>query len=263
MAKVRVVLSWSRPRSREVARILREWLQNVIQGIDPWMSEEDIPKGSQWLLQLQRALADSRFGIVCLTPENVTAEWLHFEAGAIWKALDEGRVCPFLVGIPGGASNINPPLGLFQACDASSDDDIFRMMKAINVALPDGDRLSDGALDRSFRRWLPDLRERLLTLTAAQTAADEPSMSRRAPEEMLAEILDTVRDLDRRSTPAWAADLLWPEPGTGVVDLDLDTSPDSPDVVLGASPLAREVAQVLAQQKARAAALRNRAKKKE
>jgi hypothetical protein len=181
MAKVRVVLSWSRPRSREVARILREWLQNVIQGIDPWMSEEDIPKGSQWLLQLQRALADSRFGIVCLTPENVTAEWLHFEAGAIWKALDEGRVCPFLVGIPGGASNINPPLGLFQACDA----------------------------------------------------------------------------------PAWAADLLWPEPGTGVVDLDLDRSPDSPDVVLGASPLAREVAQVLAQQKARAAALRNRAKKKE
>src|SRR5436309_1249589 len=126
MAKVRVVLSWSGAASREVARVLRDWLPSVIQTVDPFMSEEDIQKGATWLPALQRALAEPQFGIICVTPENVRAEWLQFEAGAMWKAFDDKRVCPFLFGIE-SAAELKPPLGLFQACVANNNDDVFRL----------------------------------------------------------------------------------------------------------------------------------------
>src|SRR4051812_15100747 len=129
MAKVRVVLSWSGQTSREVALLLRDWLRRVIQGVDPWMSETDIPAGASWLHELQRALADSRFGILCLTPGNLEASWLQFEAGVMWKAFEENRVCPFLVGV--GIADVKQPLGVFQACGSANEDDVFRMMKSI------------------------------------------------------------------------------------------------------------------------------------
>jgi len=176
MAKVKLVLSWSGPASRAVARALRDWLPMVIQGVDPWMSEEDIQKGAQWLPALQRTLAECGFGIMCVTPENLAAEWLHFEAGAMWKAYEQNRVCPFLVGIAGGASDVKPPLGLFQACDSTNDDEVFRMMKAINLSLPDADRLSEVALKkRSFKAWLPDLRERLSEIATRRDRSSRAS----------------------------------------------------------------------------------------
>jgi hypothetical protein len=50
------------------------------------MSAEEIGKGERWSINLAKELESSNFGLVCLTPENVNAPWLHFEAGAILKS---------------------------------------------------------------------------------------------------------------------------------------------------------------------------------
>jgi hypothetical protein len=44
---MKVFISWSGERSNYVARILYEWIPNVIQNVRPWISEE-IPKGVRW-----------------------------------------------------------------------------------------------------------------------------------------------------------------------------------------------------------------------
>ena len=52
--------------------------------------------------QLTKALEGKRFGILCITPENQENPWIHFEAGALWKADEERRVCPLLYDIRPG-----------------------------------------------------------------------------------------------------------------------------------------------------------------
>src|SRR5437868_1334763 len=129
MARVDVMLSWSGPVSRQVALALREWLPKVIQNVQPFMSEEDIPKGAQWLAKLQDALSRAKFGIICLSPDNLGSPWLHFEAGAIWKALPESRVCPLLFQIE-RATDVRPPLGVFQmVVSAQNKEETLRLLR--------------------------------------------------------------------------------------------------------------------------------------
>ena len=130
---MRVFISWSGPTSNKVAMALKDWLPCVIQSLEPWVSTADIDKGRRWSAALGEELDKCRFAILCMTPDNLSSEWLHFEAGAIAKtlpeALEAGRVTPFLVGVP--ASALRGALGQFQATDAS-EDDVWRLMTSLN-----------------------------------------------------------------------------------------------------------------------------------
>jgi len=66
-----VFISWSGERSKKVAVALYDWLPMVLQTARPWMSKEDIEKGSRGLEEIGRALETMSVGIICLTPENV------------------------------------------------------------------------------------------------------------------------------------------------------------------------------------------------
>lgn len=61
--------------------LLREWLIRVLQYSDPFVSSKDINKGARWLVSISEQLADTSEGIVCVTPSNVEAPWLNYEAG--------------------------------------------------------------------------------------------------------------------------------------------------------------------------------------
>ena len=97
--KLGVFISWSGERSRQLARELKWWLPRVLSPVKPWMSDSDIQKGDRWSEQIGHQLRDHRVGIICVTPENTSSEWLLFEAGALSKTFGEGRVCPVLLGI--------------------------------------------------------------------------------------------------------------------------------------------------------------------
>ena len=110
---MKIFLSWSGRRSREMALALRDWLPLVLHYAEPWMSEVDIPAGNRWLPEVGLELENSTFGIICLTSENLSAPWLLFEAGAITKSFPAGAVCPLLLGVD--FSEIPGPLTQFQA----------------------------------------------------------------------------------------------------------------------------------------------------
>src|SRR4030081_1653296 len=93
-----VFISWSGERSRRAAEALRGWLRIVLQNAKPWMSDTDIEKGSRGLDEVSRALEGMKVGIICLTPENLAAHWILFEAGALSKFLDtKSRLCTYLL----------------------------------------------------------------------------------------------------------------------------------------------------------------------
>ena len=139
-----VFISWSGLRSERVAVALHDWLPSVIQSVHPFMSASDIDKGSRWPNELATHLNDAQFGLICLTPENLEAPWLLFEAGALSKSIENSRVVPYLYGV--SQAQLQGPLAQFQAAaaDKSSTLDI---LKSINETL-EGDALDQARLGR-------------------------------------------------------------------------------------------------------------------
>src|SRR5689334_7727654 len=117
---MKVFISWSGERSGKLAEALREWLPLVLQGVELWLSRNDLDKGARWSLEIAKELEGTKVGIICLTTENKEKPWILFEAGAISKTMETAFVCPYLLDIQ--PSDVQPPLGQFQATRAQKED---------------------------------------------------------------------------------------------------------------------------------------------
>lgn len=150
------------------------------------MSEEDVEKGTRWESELDKQLSESNFGILCLTPESSKALYIHYEAGALSKTVNESHVCPYLIGIE--PTDIIGPLAKFQAARANREDTL-KLIKTINSAISKG-ALPEERLDRVFDRWWPELEASLLTILKSSQDI-EPA---RSDEDMTKEMLEMIRD---------------------------------------------------------------------
>ena len=185
---MKVFLSWSGSASKQVALALRDWLPNVIQAIEPWMSSEDIEKGARWSADVAKELADTKAGVVCLTPDNRDAPWLNFEAGALSKTVEKEMVCTYLFRLR--PTDLTGPLVQFQASEANKDE-THKMVATLNRAT--AKPIPDNKLLDAFDLWW----ERLDAKLAAIPSATPPKTARRSAEDMLEEILGVVRDQSR------------------------------------------------------------------
>jgi hypothetical protein len=127
---VDVFIGWSGERSLSLARLLYDWLPDVVQAVEPWLSEHDIEAGAQWTPELMTKLQAVRFAIMCVTAENRESSWLHFEAGLAAKAITTNRVCPVLLGIT--QADVTGPLTLFQMKEVAVRDDMLGLAVTIN-----------------------------------------------------------------------------------------------------------------------------------
>ena len=148
----KIFVSWSGEVARQVATALASWIQSVNQYLDPWMSQ-DMDRGVRWMEEISRALESTDAGILCLTASNKESPWLHFEAGALGKKIDQSRVCPCLFRM--SPADMAPPLSLFNATDLSNRDHVWNLLQTLNVA---GDpQLDENVLSVAFEKWWPDL----------------------------------------------------------------------------------------------------------
>lgn len=104
---MKIFLSWSGHRSKAMAAAMRDWLPHVIQVADPFFSPQDIGSGEFWDAKLRAEINASKFGIICVTQENVEAPWLNYEAGALAEGL-EGHTAPWLLGMTPEALKSTP-----------------------------------------------------------------------------------------------------------------------------------------------------------
>ncbi len=116
---MKVFISWSGDRSKTIANALKPWLKDVFQGIGVWMSDHDIRAGARWSSALGGELEAAKFGIICLTPENLKSHWLTFEAGALSKSINESSVVPYRFQLR--TADVGPPLSQFQGVDANEE----------------------------------------------------------------------------------------------------------------------------------------------
>lgn len=190
---MRIFISWSGERGRLVAGILRSWLADVLHNAEPWVSSEDINAGARWSDELAKELEGARFGIVCLTPESVSAPWVLFEAGALAKTLGSSHVCPYLIKM--SSRDLKQPLAQFGAVEAD-EPGTHKLLEGINRALESegAGKLPEDRLLRCFKKWWPDLNRTL-------QASRQILLSRRLYYQ-LRQTLDLSRCLGREARPS-------------------------------------------------------------
>jgi hypothetical protein len=216
---MKIFISWSSDRSLLVAEKLKEWLPLVLPYAEPWLSSEDIRKGSRWQAEMSEALQNPAAGILVLTQDNLHSTWLHFEAGAISKAISGGTssVCTYLIDLD--TATVGPPLGMFQGTRADREDTL-RLIKTLNEVAA-GEAIPNDRLEKLFSSFWPELDA---IVAQAKMAAAQPK-AKRAEYEVLEEILEVVRGLARRAdgeTPETFAEVvrkLSNTPGTSTYDL--------------------------------------------
>lgn len=189
---MKVFISWSGERSKKVAELLDDWIQCVIQAVNPWMSSKDIDRGALWFTEITDQLANTSIGIVCLTKENRNKPWILFESGALAKGLTSNRVCTFLIDL--APTDLENPLAQFNHTFPIRDS-VWELVRTINLTLKEN-ALKESVLSKVFDTyWVQfetDFKEIIATTPETEVA------TKRKDNDIMLDVLSTVRMLDRR-----------------------------------------------------------------
>jgi hypothetical protein len=186
---MKVFISWSDERSRQLAEALHHWLPLVLPYVQPWLSQADISAGDRWAHEVAKELESSNFGIICVTPENLASPWILFEAGALAKSLQGAKVIPLLLGLE--FSDISGPLPQFQAKKLGKIG-LSEIVQSINQSAP-APEPEDRVKDRFTGLW-SDIEKKIEAIPSQSIGAKRA----RPQHEILEELVATVRGFEGR-----------------------------------------------------------------
>lgn len=190
---MKVFLSWSGKKSLGAAELFKDWLPQVIQTVNVFLSTDDISKGAGWLAELNRALESASLGVILLTRDNIGSPWLHFEAGAIANSIGKGRVCPILVDLE--PYDVFGPISQFQFT-LPNQEEFLKLVRSINYSLGES-AISDVKLIRSFHAFWPELESGLVALRASPTSLKE--LSSITISDALSTIVTSINKIETHS----------------------------------------------------------------
>lgn len=200
---MKVFISWSGDQSRKYAEAIRDWLPVVLQLVTPYFTPTDVEKGARWSTDIAKELDSSQIGIICVTRDNLHADWVLFEAGALSKSLEKSHVCPVIFGISN--TDLSGPLKQFQTTEFERSE-FHKLIVVINNKLGEN-KLPSKTLDTVFDKWWPDLQ---VKVDAISRSVAEPSEPVRSERDLIEEILiltrANARNGSRPSIPAKAID---------------------------------------------------------
>ena len=189
---MKVFISWSGDLSNAVAQVLKKYLPCIIQNADVFCSSEDIEKGENWDIRLTTELASSCFGIICLTPNNLNASWINFEAGAIVKTLDS-RLTALLINLK--PSDIQGPLKRYQATNID-ERDMRKLVADINKS--SGNTISDEVLTVTFDAIWPQVKEAISE--AEKTYSKGEEVKKNDPKSRSDTAIQEILQLSRKQS---------------------------------------------------------------
>lgn len=183
---MKVFISWSGKRSKAIANALKDWVPLVLQNVELWVSDKDIASGERWAQAIAGELESSNFGILCVTPENLTSPWIMFEAGALSKSMLDSKVVPLLFNLE--LSDLTGPLSQFQA-NKLDQAGILSTIRSINMV---SDKKTP---EQTVEQLVPALWGNLESKIAALPDKDDAEKHLRPQAEILEELVAQVRGL--------------------------------------------------------------------
>jgi hypothetical protein len=196
---MKVFISWSGDASLKMAQALSSFLREVLQNAKPFLSME-IEKGATWFPQISAELEASDYGILCLTPNNLTSAWMMFEAGALSKKLakdrDTTRVVPLLLRV--APTTVTRPLSMFQSANADKEG-VRKIVQGINRILGEERGVfPTERLSAAFDKWWPELEAGLQKAEEELDKHVEAVANERSVPDMVKEVLELSRSIARQ-----------------------------------------------------------------
>ncbi|MFT6443312.1 MAG: hypothetical protein ACJASM_002872 [Salibacteraceae bacterium] len=189
---MKIFISWSGERSRQVAELLDDWIQCVLQAVDPWLSGKDIDRGSLWFTEITAQLSNTHNGIVCLTKANLNNPWILFESGALAKGLSSSRIYTLLIDL--NPEEVRGPLAQFNHTKPEKES-IYQLIRSINRGLEDKS-IKEDILLKVFNTYWPQFKSKFEEIL--NSTSDEEVVEKVQKDDLLKEILFSVRGIDRR-----------------------------------------------------------------
>lgn len=186
---MKLFISWSGERSQAMATALHEWFPLTLHYIKPWMSKSDIQAGDRWTIEIAKELETTNFGIICITKDNLNAPWLLFEAGALAKSMQHGRVIPLLLDLD--VKDVSGPLAQFQAIKADAPG-TKRLLTDLNKAAPEP--IAEQTVEKLFEALWSSVDEKLAKIPKAT----KDSKGTRSQNDILEELVSGVRSVEMR-----------------------------------------------------------------
>lgn len=186
---MKVFIGWSGERSKAMAQAFHDWIPLILHNVEPWVSEADIEAGERWGEVVAKELADSNFGIICVTRENVNSPWVLFEAGALAKTMQGSKVIPLLLDLE--IRDITGPLAQFQAKKVEKPG-VSEVINSINQTA--NNVVPEARIRELFEALWPKLEKEVKAIPKHSGAEKHV----RPQHEILEELVVSVRSLDSK-----------------------------------------------------------------
>lgn len=189
---MRVFISWAGPRGRKIAEELRRAIERINPKFRPWVSSQDLGKGSMWAAELSDEIKRHTVIMACLTRESKDRPWIMFEAGIVFGTAGKPHVSPILFGIE-KQDLIEHPMELFNHTSFNKDD-FAKLFRDLNKMLG-SEALTDDVCSDLFGREWPNLQHSVASVLAEGTVGQ----SARSRDPAINAILELAREANDRS----------------------------------------------------------------
>jgi hypothetical protein len=189
---MKIFISWSDEPSKSIAQFLSTWFKQVIQSLNIWVSTNNIEPGSPWFGAIQSGLAETYFGIICLTKENQHKPWIMFEAGSLAKGADQSRIFTLLLDLD--STDVTGPLASYNHTKFQKEQ-VYKLIETINKNLEKP--LDSSVLNKAFEQNWDEL-EKYITEQIVVHSGKRVVSPKRTTEDMLKEAVEIIRSVDRK-----------------------------------------------------------------
>ena len=191
---MKVFISWHGDQSQHVANTLREYIRKVFLGrVEAFLSNHDIPKGSQGTQIIDKELMETDYCIACLTRDNLENPWINFEAGSASKNGAKSKIWTLLVDMESTDLPREHPLARFQYTEMKADS-ILSLFESINNELMQPPIVVD-ILREQFKIYSDDIIAALSSLPKGGGKISNIPSTKTSKSDVAKETFDLVREL--------------------------------------------------------------------
>ena len=194
--RIKIFLSWSGDKSKKLANVFKTYVADILPKADFYFSPDDLKGGEKWRQSIEEGLNNNTYGIIFLTPSNLTSKWIYFEAGAISKSTKQAKILPFLYKID--VTELGQPFSDYQ-CKSFSTDDILTTIHEINDCQSKVYQLPSETIKRNFNRLSNEIKTEIEEINnisevieKSETQIEDASLM--DSEDKINEILQIIRE---------------------------------------------------------------------